>query len=98
MVVLEAWAYGLPVLMTDECNIPDGFTNKAAIRLSLKVDEMANEIKSFMALSKDKKSRMGQNGKILVQDKFTWGKVSVNMINVYNWVLGQGPKPDCVAD
>ena len=25
MAVLEAWAYGLPVLMTDHCNLPEGF-------------------------------------------------------------------------
>jgi len=96
VAVLEAWSYGLPVLMTDECNIPDGFTHKAAIKLSLKEDEMADKIKFFMALSKDEQSRMGKNGKILVQEKFTWGKISIDMIDVYSWVLNQGLKPDCV--
>jgi len=31
MSVLEAWAYGLPVLMTEECNLPEGFAAGAAI-------------------------------------------------------------------
>ncbi len=34
MSVLEAWAYELPVLMTDECNLPEGFAAQAAIRIS----------------------------------------------------------------
>lgn len=33
MAVLEAWAYGLPVLMTDHCNLPEGFAARAAIRV-----------------------------------------------------------------
>lgn len=31
MVVLEAWAAGAPVLMTQECNLPEGFAAGAAI-------------------------------------------------------------------
>lgn len=36
MSVLEAWAYGLPVLMTDECNLPEGFAAQAAIKIAAK--------------------------------------------------------------
>lgn len=33
MSVLEAWAYGLPVLMTEECHLPEGFAAGAAVRV-----------------------------------------------------------------
>jgi len=33
VAVLEAWSYGLPVLMTDACNLPEGFAAGAAIRI-----------------------------------------------------------------
>ncbi len=33
MTVLEAWAYAKPVLMTDECNLPEGFGAQAALRI-----------------------------------------------------------------
>ena len=33
MSILEAWAYRLPVLMTDHCNLPEGFDADAAIRI-----------------------------------------------------------------
>jgi len=33
MAVLHAWAHGLPVLMTPECNLPEGFAANAAIRI-----------------------------------------------------------------
>lgn len=35
MSVLEAWAYGLPVLMTEECHLPEGFAAGAAVRICL---------------------------------------------------------------
>jgi poly(glycerol-phosphate) alpha-glucosyltransferase len=33
MSVLEAWAYGLPVVMTPECNLPEGFASGAALEI-----------------------------------------------------------------
>ena len=30
MVILEAWAYGKPVLMTPQCNLPGGFADDIA--------------------------------------------------------------------
>jgi glycosyltransferase involved in cell wall biosynthesis len=33
MSVLEAWAYGLPVVMTPECNLPEGFACGAALEI-----------------------------------------------------------------
>jgi len=35
MVVLEAWAHSKTVLMTPECNLPEGFTANAALRIEL---------------------------------------------------------------
>ena len=33
MTVLEAWSYAKPVLMTAECNLPEGFAAGAAVRI-----------------------------------------------------------------
>ena len=33
VAVLEAWSYGLPVLMTEACNLPEGFATGAALPL-----------------------------------------------------------------
>ena len=39
MSILEAWAYELPVVMTDYCNLPEGFSADAAIHIDTEVDE-----------------------------------------------------------
>jgi poly(glycerol-phosphate) alpha-glucosyltransferase len=41
MAVLEAWAYGKPVLMTPECNLPEGFAANAAIRIETNPESIA---------------------------------------------------------
>lgn len=96
MVVLEAWAHGLPVLMTQECNLPEGFTQDAAVKISNDPRVMAGELEDFFALSQDQHSAIGENGRQLVMEKFTWPTIAADMAVVYRWVLGSGPKPDCV--
>lgn len=41
MVILEAWAYGKPVLMTPECNLPEGFAANAALRIETNPESIA---------------------------------------------------------
>jgi poly(glycerol-phosphate) alpha-glucosyltransferase len=44
MSVLEAWSYGLPVLMSDHCNLPEGFAAEAAIRIGTDVGDQRSEV------------------------------------------------------
>jgi glycosyltransferase involved in cell wall biosynthesis len=96
MAVLEAWSYGLPVLMTKFCNIPEGFETNAAIEIQPEPDSIAEGLKGFVALSENQQKQIGRNGLELVEDKFAWPKIAAQMVDVYRWVLGQGDKPDCV--
>ncbi len=96
MVVLEAWAYGLPVLMTPQCNIPEGFVADAAIRIEAQSEEIEAGLLSLFAMNDNKLLEMGQRGLSLVKDKFTWAKIAKEMHAVYQWVLGGGTAPDCI--
>jgi poly(glycerol-phosphate) alpha-glucosyltransferase len=96
MVVLEAWAYGKPVLMTPECNLPEGYTAKAAIRIETNVESISQGLQELSRSSHSALCSIGDNGKALVAGRFTWPKIAVEMKSVYEWALGGGPKPDCV--
>ena len=127
MSVLEAWAYELPVLMTEECNLPEGFAAGAAIKVAAKSegsrvmgDELgagsvsvlrltsvseaggqraagvAVALRELMEMTDEERAAMGARGRKLVEEKFTWPKVAAQMKEVYEWVLGNGPKPSCV--
>jgi glycosyltransferase involved in cell wall biosynthesis len=93
MSVLEAWAYRLPVLMTDHCNLPEGFAAGAAMRTGTGSDEMAGVLGEVMAGTVGALSSMGLKGRALVERSFTWSACAAQMAEVYRWLLGAGPKP-----
>lgn len=96
IVVLEAWSYRLPVLMTHESNLPEGFDRGAALPLLTEVEAMARSLEDFFNLPERQRRAMGRAGRRLVEDKFSWPVLADRMHSVYLWLLGGGKKPDCV--
>ncbi len=91
--VLEAWSYSVPVLMTDYCNLPEGFASQAAIRISNDPDEIAAGITKLFRLSNEEREEMGVRGRQLVEDKFSWPVVTRQLLEVYEWLLSGGTAP-----
>lgn len=96
MAVLEAWAYRLPVLMTEACNLPEGFTAGAAARIDLEPAAMAAALGAFLSQPDDARKAMGAKGRALVEERFTWEKACESLYAVYRWILGGGAPPPCV--
>lgn len=81
MSVLEAWAYGLPVLMTDACNLPEGFAAGAAYRINLCPEEFLSDLEK--ALSAEDLAAHGVAGRALVSDRFNWSEIARRHEEVY---------------
>jgi glycosyltransferase involved in cell wall biosynthesis len=96
MALLEAWAYGKPVLMTQQCNIPEGFSADAAIQIEPNSDSIASGIDRLTRLTSADLDEMGSRGRRLAQEKFAWPQIAAEIKAVYDWVLGNGAKPECV--
>ena len=94
MAVLEAWAYGLPVFMTEACNLPAGFEKGAAWRVDAAPDLLAGELAA--GLGKPDISRMGVKGRELAAGRFAWAPIAKQHIEVYEWMVNGGPAPACV--
>ena len=97
MSVLEAWSYGLPVVMTDFCNIPEGFVAGAALEIEPNAESIAGGLAQLGDMSASDLSSMGDRGRKLVERQFTWDKIAQDMKAVYEWCLG-GEKPSCIYD
>jgi glycosyltransferase involved in cell wall biosynthesis len=97
MAVLEAWSYAKPVLMTPECNLPEGFEANAALRIGTAPEEIAAGLKQLIALSNDDRLAMGARGRDLVGKNFSWSRIGEQMRAVYDWVLRGGPTPETVT-
>ena len=96
MSILEAWSRGLPVLMTRECNLTEGFATGAALRITTSPDGIAEGLRQLGEMTEADLVRMGERGYGLVKGKFTWPHIAGRMAEVYRWMLGGGVPPDCV--
>jgi poly(glycerol-phosphate) alpha-glucosyltransferase len=97
MSVLEAWSYGLPVLITPQCNLAEGFSIDAGIRIETRVEDIGTGLETLFLMSDGDRKGMGDRGRELVRERFTWRRVAAEMKSVYEWVLGGGPPPECIV-
>ena len=98
LAVLEAWAYRLPVLMTPQCNLPEGFEVGAALKAETAVASLTEGLRTLFSMSDADRHAMGARARRLVEQRFSWARAAEQMVLVYNWVLGGGPRPYCVLE
>lgn len=96
MTVLEAWAYAKPVVMTPECNLAEGFSAEAAVRIGSTPEQIVIGLKQLTEMSDDDRRAMGNRGRTLAATKFSWPQIGERMRAVYEWVLGGGSPPDTI--
>jgi poly(glycerol-phosphate) alpha-glucosyltransferase len=96
MTVLEAWSYRLPVIMTPQCNIPEGFENNAAIKIETTVSSVKTGLLQLFSMTDREREQTGLRGRKLVEEHFTWDASSKKMMQLYKWILKQEEKPDFV--
>jgi glycosyltransferase involved in cell wall biosynthesis len=86
MSVLEAWSYGLPVVMTPECNLPEGFASDAALEIRNSAGGF-EVIRTLIGMTDQERAAMGMRGRRLVEEKFTWQKVASQLKEIYESLL-----------
>lgn len=95
MAVLEAWAHGLPVFMTAACNLADGFAEGAAIEITPQPQGLAKTLAARLA--SDALPGMGERGRTLVRDRYSWSSIAAAYADVYRWLAGRSERPACVT-
>jgi glycosyltransferase involved in cell wall biosynthesis len=86
IVALEAMACGLPVIITRQCHFPEVAEANAGIVIEPNADQLADSLNKLLDNPRLCKE-MGENGRRLVMEKFTWDKIADQMIHLYEDVL-----------
>lgn len=97
MVVLEAWSYSLPVLMTPECNLPEGFAAGAAISMKSSTPGIPEGLRELLTLDDRERTSMGGRGRELCAQRFSWARIALQMKDLLQWIRGAGVRPDFVS-
>ncbi len=96
MVVLEALGANVPVLTTTGTPWSELVTQGCGWWVDSSADPLASALEEALAKSPDQLQAMGNAGKQLVLEKYTWAHASKKTIEMYEWLLGNGEKPDFV--
>jgi glycosyltransferase involved in cell wall biosynthesis len=96
MTVLEAWVHAKPVVMTTECNLPEGFAAGAALQIRTSPEDIARGLGQLIQMGDLERKGMGECGRNLIAKKFSWPGIAARMKDVYEWVLGGGSAPEYV--
>jgi poly(glycerol-phosphate) alpha-glucosyltransferase len=96
LVVLEAWSHGLPVVMTQACNLPEGLATGAALEIGSDIEGIRKGLDQLIHMSITHRRAMGDIGRGLCCDRFSPMRVGEMMRAVYRWLLDCGPRPEYV--
>ena len=93
IAVLEAMAYRLPVLMTDECNFPEAFEAGMALRARPESESLQAGLVELLSMSPDEARVLGSRVREFVRANYAWPTIALRMAEVYQWLLGGGSAP-----
>jgi glycosyltransferase involved in cell wall biosynthesis len=96
MVVAEALAHSLPVVTTTGTPwsmLPERGCGWWVVPA---VDPIAQALSTAAALDEETLRGMGMKGRELVSSEFSWRQAASKMEQLYQWVLGDGTKPECM--
>ena len=98
MAVLEAMAYGLPILISQACNLPEAFSHKAALQAEPEVDALCQALLQLFSLSDSHLNILGNNARHLVEKSFSWQQVATQTLQLYDWIDGNSDVPKFVIN
>jgi poly(glycerol-phosphate) alpha-glucosyltransferase len=98
MSVLEAWSHRLPVVITPECHLPEGYGARAALYVRPEISSLVRGLEQLFALTPTQRMQMGHRGRELVEERFAWPDIARQYRQLCAWTLGQAEAPRCVVN
>jgi poly(glycerol-phosphate) alpha-glucosyltransferase len=86
MSVLETWAFAKPVFMTEQCNLPEGFTAGAAFEITTDPRKIAKVLVDLLP-DRARLISAGQAARALADASFNWAKISDRWLSLYSSLL-----------
>ena len=98
ITVAESLASGTPVIASQGTPWEGLEREKCGRWVPIGVEPLAAALKGMMAMDDAERTAMGERGREWIRRDFAWEGIGAKMKAAYEWLLGQGPKPDCVRE
>jgi glycosyltransferase involved in cell wall biosynthesis len=86
--VLEALGMGLPVIITEPCNMPEVRNACAGWVIQPNQKELVGALRGMLDQSPMENLQVGCRGAALIESRFTWPHVAKQMSDIYQWIQG----------
>ncbi len=98
IVVAEALAAGLPVITTRGTPWEDLVSHQCGWWTEIGSKPLAEALRDATQRPDGERRAMGERGRQLVAAKYGWPGIAAQVLAVYAWMLGHGPKPETVLE
>ena len=96
LVIAEALSCKLPVITTRATPWQELEERHCGWWIETGIDPLICSLREALGLQSGALREMGIRGRELVQERYDWKAIGITMLQVYEWMLGGGPKPGCV--
>lgn len=97
IVIAEALSCGLPVITTKGTPWDDLIRVDAGSWIDIGVESLKNTLENYLVKKQDDLKHMGENGRRLIEEKYSIESVGNNFLKLYKWLLYNTEKPDFVV-
>jgi glycosyltransferase involved in cell wall biosynthesis len=97
MAVLEALACSLPCLITSACHFPELAAAGGGIEVAATAESITQGLRDLFERAPAERARLGQAGRRLVEQNYTWDRQAERLASVYEWLKGGGTAPEPVV-
>lgn len=92
VAALEAMSMGVPLIVSEQCNLPQIARSGAGWQVQTTVHSLALALQTALAANTNKRRVFSAEARDLASREFGWGTVTKRMAELYRWIAG-GPEP-----
>ncbi|MDY7020966.1 MAG: glycosyltransferase, partial [Cyanobacteriota bacterium] len=96
IAIAESLAYSVPAITTKGAPWKDLIDYDCGWWIDDNQKALKEALLEAMKLSDQERQEMGYRGRIMVDEKYSWGVIAEEMSKVYHWILGNGDRPSCI--
>ncbi len=91
VATLEAMGAGVPVIVTENCNLPEVAEYGAGWQIAPRLKELVVALERCLSSSGTANRELGKRGAALVRERYSWPTVAAQMAELYTWVQSGTP-------
>ncbi len=88
VATLEALSMGVPVILSEQCNLPEAALAGAGWQVQTDIQSLAGALHDALSCDNSTYQQYSRRARELAENAFSWTSVTERMADVYRWIRG----------